>query len=85
MGQNSIFSSEESRWNAVSERDRMGAEGLFYYAVKTTGIFCRPGCPSRLPRRKNIEFFERTEEAERAGYRPCKRCKPCTSVITSRL
>ncbi len=48
----------------------------FFYAVKTTGVFCRPGCSSRLPNRENVEFFHSFDEAEKKGYRPCKRCKP---------
>jgi len=63
---------DDTRWNAV--RRRAAAE--FRYAVRTTGVYCRPGCPSRLPRRQNVEFFATASEAERAGYRPCKRCQP---------
>jgi AraC family transcriptional regulator, regulatory protein of adaptative response / methylated-DNA-[protein]-cysteine methyltransferase len=51
-------------------------DGVFYTAVKTTGIFCRPGCPARKPLPKNVEFFATVKEAMFAGYRPCKRCKP---------
>ena len=51
-------------------------DGVFYTAVKTTGIFCRPGCPARKPLAKNVEFFATVKEAMFAGYRPCKRCKP---------
>lgn len=52
------------------------AEGKFYYAVKTTGVYCRPTCAARLPRPENIEFHESCAAAEQAGFRPCKRCKP---------
>lgn len=69
------YATEESRWNALFHRDR-DADGAFYYAVRTTGIYCRPGCASRRPKRENVEFFDRREAAERAGYRPCKRCRP---------
>lgn len=69
------FTDEEKRWNAVVTRDRT-AEGSFYYAVRTTGVFCRPGCSSRIPSRENVEFFDTCREAEMAGYRPCKRCEP---------
>lgn len=48
----------------------------FIYAVKTTGIYCRPGCPARLPKPQNIDFYTTSAEAEQAGYRPCQRCKP---------
>ena len=50
-------------------------DGLFYFAVRTTGIFCRPSCPSK-PNRENIQFFREIGEAVRSGYRPCKRCQP---------
>jgi AraC family transcriptional regulator of adaptative response/methylated-DNA-[protein]-cysteine methyltransferase len=50
--------------------------GQFYIAVKTTGVYCRPGCPARLPKRANVRFFDTRDEAERAGFRACKRCKP---------
>lgn len=70
-----MFSTDSSRWDAVVHRDKE-AEGCFYYAVKTTGVFCRPGCSSRLPNRKNVTFYETIEAAENDGFRPCKRCKP---------
>lgn len=65
----------DPRWAAVMNRDST-ADGKFYYAVKTTGIYCRPSCGSRTPRPENVSFFSTTTEAERAGFRPCKRCKP---------
>src|SRR5689334_22840809 len=69
------FSSEEERWDAVMRRDR-SADGLFYYSVRTTGVYCRPSCAARLARRENVRFHTTCEEAERAGFRPCKRCRP---------
>src|SRR6187402_441585 len=66
------FTDTESRWNAMSSRDS-SADGAFFYAVRTTGVFCRPSCASRPPRRENVEFFENTQQAEAAGYRACKR------------
>ncbi len=51
-------------------------DGIFYYAVRTTGVYCRPSCPSRRPRPENVVFFRTRAGAERAGFRPCKRCKP---------
>jgi AraC family transcriptional regulator, regulatory protein of adaptative response / methylated-DNA-[protein]-cysteine methyltransferase len=69
------YQSPDSRWEAVVGRDRE-ADGHFLYAVKTTGIFCRPGCPSRLPNRVNVAFFDDLEAAIGAGYRACKRCRP---------
>jgi AraC family transcriptional regulator of adaptative response/methylated-DNA-[protein]-cysteine methyltransferase len=70
-----ISSRDEDRWDAFVARDD-SFEGQFYIAVKTTGIYCRPGCPARLPKRANVRFFDTREEAEWAGFRPCKRCKP---------
>jgi AraC family transcriptional regulator of adaptative response/methylated-DNA-[protein]-cysteine methyltransferase len=66
---------EDIRWQVLVERDQQ-AGGGFYYAVKTTGIYCRPTCKSRLPLRENVVFFDTWQEAETAGYRPCKRCRP---------
>ena len=66
---------EERYWRAVQERTR-GADGAFVYAVRTTHVYCRPSCPSRRPLRRNVEFFQLPEAAERAGYRACRRCHP---------
>lgn len=63
------------RWQAVLERDR-SADGIFVYAVQTTHIYCRPTCPSKRPKREHARFFDLAQEAERSGFRPCKRCKP---------
>jgi AraC family transcriptional regulator of adaptative response/methylated-DNA-[protein]-cysteine methyltransferase len=62
-------------WRAVLERDR-AFDDRVVYAVRTTGVFCRPSCGSRRPRRENVEFFEGTAAARDAGYRPCLRCRP---------
>jgi len=62
-------------WAALERRDA-GADGKFLYGVRTTGVYCRPGCASRLPLRKNTLFFETRAEAEAAGLRACKRCRP---------
>ena len=69
------FASDADRWAAVTHRDRR-ADGAFFYSVKTTGVYCRPSCGARLPRRENVNFHASCEEAERAGFRPCKRCRP---------
>src|SRR5262245_28271407 len=69
------FRNDDARWEAVRRRDR-GADGAFYYAVQTTGVYCRPSCAARLPRRDNVEFHATPAAAEAAGFRPCKRCKP---------
>jgi len=65
----------DPRWAAVVSKDAT-ADGTFYYAVKTTGVYCRPSCGARLPRPENIAFHATRADAEKAGYRPCKRCKP---------
>ncbi len=65
------------KWMTVMSRDAK-ADGIFVYAVKSTGIFCRPSCPSRRPRREVVEFFDSPAQAQNAGYRPCLRCKPGT-------
>jgi len=67
---------QDALWNAVVARDPAPQCGPFLYAVTTQGVFCRPGCPSRLPLRRNTRFFATTEGAEAAGFRACKRCDP---------
>ena len=67
--------SAASRWQAVVRRDAE-ADGEFVYAVKTTGVYCRPSCPSRAAKRQNVEFFDTSALAVAAGYRACKRCQP---------
>lgn len=71
----SSFLSESARWKAVRTRDAT-ADGLFVYAVRTTRIYCRPVCKTRLARQANVTFYDNAEAAERDGYRACKRCKP---------
>jgi AraC family transcriptional regulator, regulatory protein of adaptative response / methylated-DNA-[protein]-cysteine methyltransferase len=66
---------DDPRWSKVVARDA-AADGAFYYSVKTTGVYCRPSCPSRAARPENIAFHQSIEDAEHAGFRPCKRCKP---------
>jgi AraC family transcriptional regulator, regulatory protein of adaptative response / methylated-DNA-[protein]-cysteine methyltransferase len=66
---------EDRRWKVVLDRDR-AADGQFVYAVSSTGIYCRPSCASRRPRRERVVFFDAAADAERAGYRPCRRCRP---------
>src|SRR5579871_5618136 len=63
----------DPRWAAVVARN---PEANFYYSVKTTGVYCRPSCGARLPRPENVQFYPTREDAEKAGFRPCKRCKP---------
>ncbi|MFV4954927.1 bifunctional transcriptional activator/DNA repair enzyme AdaA [Lactobacillus delbrueckii] len=66
---------DNEMWQAVQTCDP-AYDGEFFYAVQTTRIFCRPSCKSKCPRRNNVEYFKSSAEAEAAGYRPCKRCRP---------
>lgn len=66
---------DDRRWSAVVARDP-AHDGEFVFAVSTTGVYCRPSCPARRPRRENVQFFPRPEHAEKAGYRACLRCRP---------
>jgi len=66
-------------WTALSQRDRT-QDGRFYYGVLTTGVYCRPSCPSRMPRRANVRFYDSCQAAEVDGFRPCLRCKPRDAV-----
>jgi AraC family transcriptional regulator of adaptative response/methylated-DNA-[protein]-cysteine methyltransferase len=72
----------DERWRAVVRRDRQ-ADGRFVYAVESTGIYCRPTCPSRRPRRDRVVFFESPDAAEASGYRACRRCRPRDLAPTS--
>ncbi|MCU1300223.1 MAG: hypothetical protein JWQ87_507 [Candidatus Sulfotelmatobacter sp.] len=67
--------SDDRRWDAVVARDR-ARDGEFVFAVATTGVYCRPSCPARRPRRENVSFYARPEKAEKAGFRACLRCRP---------
>ena len=73
-GRSRIMNQDEM-WEAVRDCDA-SYDGQFFYGVKTTGIYCRPSCKSKLPKRENVAFFKTKEEAEKAGFRPCKRCRP---------
>src|SRR6202163_148990 len=66
---------EDSRWETVLARDS-ASDGKFVFAVSSTGVYCRPSCPSKRPRRENVTFFLRPQEAETAGFRECLRCRP---------
>jgi AraC family transcriptional regulator of adaptative response/methylated-DNA-[protein]-cysteine methyltransferase len=67
----------DPRWAALASRDSK-ADGVFFYGVTSTGIYCRPSCPSRRPRADRVRFFDNTTEARQGGFRPCKRCRPDT-------
>lgn len=66
---------EDWRWRAIAARDGQ-FDGVFVFAVRSTGVFCRPSCPSRRPKPENVVFFDLNRDAEAAGFRPCKRCRP---------
>lgn len=70
-----VATQNDPRWELLVAHDRE-VDGKFYYSVKTTGVYCRPSCAARLARPENVQFHATCEEAERAGFRPCKRCKP---------
>jgi len=78
-----LRSQDDERWQAVASRDAASG-GKFVYAVRTTGVYCRPTCGARLALRKNVRFFATCQEAERAGFRPCKRCQPTAATLTER-
>jgi AraC family transcriptional regulator of adaptative response/methylated-DNA-[protein]-cysteine methyltransferase len=73
-----LASTDSTLWDAVQAHDRM-SDGRFVYAVTSTGVYCRPSCPSRRPRRDRVRFFEAPDAARAAGFRACKRCKPDTA------
>ncbi|MFA9438979.1 bifunctional DNA-binding transcriptional regulator/O6-methylguanine-DNA methyltransferase Ada [Uliginosibacterium sp. sgz301328] len=72
---------DDAHWADVEARNAR-ADGLFFYAVRTTGVYCRPSCGARTPRRENVRFFATADEAEAAGFRPCKRCRPRAGSAT---
>jgi AraC family transcriptional regulator of adaptative response/methylated-DNA-[protein]-cysteine methyltransferase len=69
------FATDAAKRQALQRRDP-AADGHFFFAVKTTGVYCRPSCPARPARRENVTFYATRADAERAGFRPCKRCRP---------
>src|SRR4051812_41398078 len=74
-------SSFRERWETVAKREPTGG---FLYAVKSTGVYCKPGCPAPLPKITNVVFFDRCEAAEDAGFRACKRCAPVGTTTPQR-
>jgi AraC family transcriptional regulator of adaptative response/methylated-DNA-[protein]-cysteine methyltransferase len=70
---------ETKWWNAVLARDA-SLDGDFFFGVSSTGVYCRPSCPAKRPRRENVTFFRRPEDAEKAGYRACLRCRPKSAI-----
>lgn len=77
------YGSDEKRWTAVQQRDA-GADGAFWYSVRSTGVYCRPSCGARPALRKNVAFHDSREAAEQAGFRPCLRCKPDQPPLAER-
>ena len=77
------FADNEDCWRAVQRRDRR-ADGAFFYAVRTTGVYCRPSCAARRARRENVRFYPTSDEAARAGFRPCRRCRPDEPALLGR-
>ena len=73
---------EAARWKAVQQRDG-SQDGVFCYGVRSTMIFCRPSCASKMPLRRNVLFFSSAEEAMAAGFRPCLRCRPDDAAMRS--
>jgi AraC family transcriptional regulator of adaptative response/methylated-DNA-[protein]-cysteine methyltransferase len=82
IDQHEDFSSDEKRWAAIQARD-VRADGRFVYGVRTTGVYCRPSSPTRLPRRENVEFFATGREAESAGYRPSRRAAADRTAVAA--
>ena len=79
MEERNPYADDNSRWEAVMRRD-LRAVGAFVYAVVSTGVYCRPTCASRRPKRESTVFFDAPKAAEEAGFRPCKRCRPDQDV-----
>ena len=77
------FGRDEDKWTAVVHRD-VRADNVFYYSVRTTGVYCRPSCAARLARRENVRFHATTQDAEAVGFRPCKRCRPNEPPLAAR-
>jgi AraC family transcriptional regulator of adaptative response/methylated-DNA-[protein]-cysteine methyltransferase len=77
------FVTDDERWEAVRQRDQRG-DSAFFYAVLSTGVYCRPSCAARPARRENMRFYTSPAEAEHAGFRPCKRCRPTEPSIADR-
>src|SRR5262249_18954469 len=77
------YATDDERWSAVRARDA-NADDVFYYAVRTTGVYCRPSCAARPAKRANVSFYTTTTPAARAGFRPCKRCNPDQASLRAR-
>jgi methylphosphotriester-DNA--protein-cysteine methyltransferase len=73
--QKPLPAAEDLRWARVLARDKT-ADGTFWYSVSTTGVYCRPSCPSRIANPKNVQLHDSLQSAKATGFRPCQRCKP---------
>ena len=74
---------DDARWRAVQQRDG-STDGQFWYSVHSTGVYCKPSCGARTPLRQNVAFHDSCADAEAAGFRPCKRCKPDQPPLAQR-
>ncbi|MGN1279463.1 MAG: bifunctional transcriptional activator/DNA repair enzyme AdaA [Limosilactobacillus sp.] len=74
----------DNQWQAIVNNAHQ-ADGRFWYGVTTTRIFCKPSCPSRLPKRNHVVIFNSPRDAFRAGFRPCKRCRPLDQVVSNQV
>ncbi|WP_297585485.1 bifunctional transcriptional activator/DNA repair enzyme AdaA [uncultured Lactobacillus sp.] len=81
---NDLIIPNDQQWQAISDNNPK-ANGNFWYGVTTTQIFCKPSCPSRLPRRNNVVVFNHPSEALEAGFRPCKRCRPLEQTVSNQV
>ena len=77
------YATDDERWAALQRRDK-DADGVFYYSVRSTGVYCRPSCAARPALRRNIAFHASCAAAEAAGFRPCMRCKPDQPPLAER-
>jgi len=78
-----VFRTDDEKWRAILKRDST-ADEQFYFSVRTTGVYCRPSCAARVARRENVNFHASIADAERAGFRACKRCKPKEAPLRAR-
>src|SRR5213593_828543 len=77
------IATDVEKWKAVVDRDET-KDGLFVFAVRSTGIYCKPSCPARHPNVEQVVFFSQPDEAERSGFRACKRCHPRDARTSAR-
>lgn len=84
MIKNQIPTPTNEQWDAIFNNDKQ-QDGKFWYGVTTTQIFCRPSCPSRLPKRDHVVVFNNPQQALDNGFRPCKRCRPLDKVVTNQV